>query len=117
MLSHKRTIMTIFQLFLKIEDEEGDNGSQEQEDKISYILAFLRDGDGFAEVQDKDDGGDATSQRWFGTMHRIKNQVLWICRKVKKYSRLFINCLPRMQAEMQEADDGDEDLARIEHAQ
>ena len=76
MLSHKRTIMTIFQLFLKIEDEEGDNGSQEQEDKISYILAFLRDGDGFAEVQDKDDGGDATSQRWFGTIHRIKNQVL-----------------------------------------
>ena len=37
--------------------------------------------------------------------------ALQICRKVNKYSR-FINCFSRMQAEMQKADDGDEDLAK-----
>ena len=69
------------------------------------------DDDQFSEAQDEDDRGDATLQGWLGTIHRIKNQALQICRKVNKYSR-FINCFSRMQAEMQKADDGDEDLAK-----
>ena len=94
-------------------DEEGDDGVQEQEDDDNGddILAFLQDDDGFAEVQDEDDGGDATSQGWLSAICMIGSCAIQVCRKVNKYSR-FINCIPGMQAEVQKADDGDEDLAK-----
>jgi hypothetical protein len=99
---------------LQGEEEEGDDGAQEQEDNDNDedLLTFLQGDDELAEVQDDDDGGDATSQgSWFSAIRRASNYAVRICRKVNRYSR-FVKCLPRMQAEMQKADDGDEDLAK-----
>ena len=65
-------------------------------------MAFLQgDDDQFAEVQDDDDGGDATSQGWLSAI-RFGIRAFQIIRK----------CIPRMQTEIQKSDDGDEDLAK-----
>ena len=65
-------------------------------------MAFLQgDDDQFAEVQDDNDGGDATTQGWLSAI-RFGIRAFRIIRK----------CIPRMQAKMQKADEGDEDLAK-----
>ena len=97
-------------LALLQDDVEGSDGAQEQEDDDNEedLLALLQ---GDAEEQDDDDGGDAVSQGWLTTIGMIGRKVVRVCRKVNRYSRL-LKCIPGAQAEMQKADDGDEDLAR-----
>ena len=47
----------------------------------------------------------------FSVLHLFGGHVVKICKKVNRYSR-FLNCISRMQAEIQKADDGDDDLAK-----
>ena len=98
--------------FLQEEEEGGDDAQvQEDNDNGDDLLALLQDDDDGAEAQD-DDGGDfAIEQGWFSVLRRFGGRVVKVCKKVNRYSR-FLNCIPRMQAEMQKADEGDDDLAK-----
>ena len=103
-------------LALLQEDEEGGDDARGQEDSdIGDVLLQDDSDDDSAELQDNDDGDDAIEQgfltSFLGKIRRFGGRVVKVCRKVNKYSR-YLNCLPRMQAEMQKADDGDDDLAK-----
>ena len=95
---------------------EDDEGSEQEDDDGNIILALLQDeeeGDDGAVTQE--DSDEADTQGWFKRIfrgiRRFGGRVRGICNKVNRYSR-YLNCLPRMQAEMQKADDGDEELAK-----
>ena len=108
-------------------EEEDDDGvvesallqdESEAREEGDDILALLQDedeeeGDG-VQVQEEDDG-DVETQGWFrkifSGIRKFGGRVNRICKKVNRYTR-YTKCLPRMQAEMQKADDGDEELAK-----
>ena len=107
------------------EGEEGDNdGARKQDDADENdgddLLALLQEeeddgGDG-AEVQDDgEEGGDAITQGWFGKLfrgiRRFGGRVNRVCNKVGRYTQA-LKCLPRMQAEVQKAEEGDDELAK-----
>ena len=103
-------------LALLQEEGEGDDGARRQDDDGGDLLSFLQDDDNNDGVEMQDDeGGDAIEQgffgRLFGKIRRFGGRVRNVCNRVSRYSRA-LNCLPRMQAEMQKADDGDDDLAK-----
>ena len=98
--------------------EEGDDAARRQDDEGGDDdLAFLQDGDDDegAVIQDEDEGGEAIEQGFFGRIfrgiRRFGGRVRKVCNRVNRYSRA-LNCLPRMQAEMQKADEGDDELAK-----
>ena len=98
-----------------LQDESDETKARKEDDDDDDILALLQGeeedngGDG-AEVQD-----DVETQGWFGKVfkgiRRFGGRVNKVCKKVNKYTR-YLKCLPRMQAEMQKADDGDDELAK-----
>ena len=109
--------------------DDGDGGREQEEGEDGDgLLALLQDDeeeeggarrqdedDNDVEMQDDGDGGDAAEQGWFSKIfrkvRRFGGRVRNVCNRVSRYSRA-LNCLPRMQAEMQRADDGDDDLAK-----
>ena len=108
-------------LALLQEEEVGGDGARRQEDEgdDDGILAFLQeednDDDGAVMQGDEDEEGDAIKQgffsRIFSGIRRFGGRVCNVCNRVSRYSRA-LNCLLRMQVEMQKADGGDDDLAR-----
>ena len=100
---------------LLVEDESDETKARKEDDDGDDILALLQDeeedngGDG-AEVQD-----DVKTQGWFSKLlkgiRKYGGRVNKVCNKVNKYTR-YLKCLPKMQAEMQKADDGDDELAK-----
>ena len=104
-------------LALLQEEGDGDDGARRQGDEgDDSTLAFLQDDDDGAVMQeDENEGGDAIEQGFFGRIfsgiRRFGGRVRSVCNRVSRYSRA-LNCLPRMQVEMQKADEGDDDLAR-----
>ena len=91
---------------------EDDEGSEQEDDDGNIILALLQDeeeGDDGAVTQE--DSDEADTQRRFGRIFRGIRHVRGICKKLSRYSR-YLNYFTRMYAEMQEADDGDEELAK-----
>ena len=115
-------------LLAEVQDDEGDDDLlallqddeddeiRKQDDDDDDILALLQD-------EDEDEGGavakqendEADTQGWFKKIfrgiRRFGGRVNGICKKVNKYSQ-YLNCLPGMQAEMQKADEGDDELAK-----
>ena len=104
-------------LALLQEEEDGGDGARRQNDEgDDSTLTFLQDDDDGAVMQeDEDGGGDAIEQGLFGRIfsgiRRFGGRVRSVCNRVSRYSRA-LNCLPRMEVEMQKADEGDDDLAR-----
>ena len=104
-------------LALLQEEEDGGDGARRQNDEgDDSTLTFLQDDDDGAVMQeDEDGGGDAIEQGLFGRIfsgiRRFGGRVRSVCNRVSRYSRA-LNCLPRMEVEMQKADEGDGDLAR-----
>ena len=114
-------------LLVQAQDEDEDEGGklmallQEDsgEDDGDNLLALLQEGDDDeegGEVQgNEEDEGDAEMQGWFsrvvGGIRRFGGRVNGICKKVQRYTR-YTKCLPRMQAEIERADEGDDELAK-----
>ena len=106
-------------LLALLQDESGDDGAREEDDDDDgEILALLQeedeDNDGLIQGDD-DEEGDVKMQGFFSKIfsgiRRFGGRVNKVCNKVKKYTR-YANCLPGLQAELQKADDGDDELAR-----
>ena len=90
-----------------LQDEE-DEGSKQEDDDGDAIRALLQDD------EDEDDNGAVTQgffRKLFGGIRRFTGRFRGIWNKVNRYGR-YLKCIPRMQAEMQRADEGDEELAK-----
>ena len=112
-------------LLALLQDESNDDGAREEEEDDGDILALLQgeddgddgviqdDDDGL--IQDEDEGGDAKLQGFFSRIfrgiRRFGGRVNKVCNKVRKYTR-YAKCLPGLQAELQKADEGDDELAK-----
>ena len=82
---------------------EDDEGHEQEDDDGNIIFALLQLGDDGAVTQE--DSNEADTQKWFKIIFRGIRHIRRICKVFNRYSRT-------MQAEMQNADDGDEELAK-----
>ena len=106
-------------LLALLQEDDDDDGARRQDEDGDDLLAFLQeddnDDDGAVMQEGDDEGGDAIEQGWFGRIfrgiRRFGGRVRNVCNRVSRYSRA-LNCLPRMQAEVQKAQEGDDELAR-----
>ena len=109
-------------LLALLQDGSDDDGAREEEEDDGDILALLQgdggdiqDDDDDGLIQDEDEGGDAKLQGFFSRIfrgiRRFGGRVNKVCNKVRKYTR-YAKCLPGLQAELQKADEGDDELAK-----
>ena len=113
---------------VQMQEEEEQQTSVELQSAMRDLLAGVQDedeeGDGLALLQEGDDdigagqfdsGSDAEMQgglsKIFGLVHRFSGRVNSMCNQVKKYSKYLV-CLPKMQAEIERADEDDDELGK-----